>query len=143
MSTRANIVITDGEDELIFYRHSDGYPTGTLPTLKEFLALVISGTIRNNVSQSAGWLILVGANEYGVTYNSNGITHTLDSCCGSPGMAWKVGAYEPSTGIHGDIEHFYVVDLSQKNIRHTKVTWDAECNARVSRKFYSGRFNPK
>jgi hypothetical protein len=29
---------------------------------------------------------------------------------------WKCGAYEPTTGIHGDIEYLYVVDLAAKEI---------------------------
>ena len=62
MSTRANIVIKDEYSELWFYRHSDGYPEGTLPTLTEFLDAVKAGLIRNNVSQAAGWLIIIGHN---------------------------------------------------------------------------------
>ena len=101
MSTRANVIIIDKfGDELIFYRHSDGYPDGTLPTLNEFLDLVKSGTIRDNVEQASGHLILIGNKEYG----KNTIDH------------WKVGAYEPSVGIHGDIEYLYVIDLEQKKI---------------------------
>jgi hypothetical protein len=29
-------------------------------------------------------------------------------------MDWKVGAYEPTTSIHGDVEHIYVIDLVKK-----------------------------
>ena len=61
VSTRANIILTDGTDELIFYRHFDDYPEGTLPTLTQFLDLVDHGTIRDNVGQAADWLILIGA----------------------------------------------------------------------------------
>lgn len=60
MSTRCNIIVKDGRDELIFYRHSDGYPEGAMPTLETFLALVKEGKVRSNVSQAAGWLILLG-----------------------------------------------------------------------------------
>jgi hypothetical protein len=141
MSTRANIIIVDGHDELIFYRHSDGYPKGTVPTLTEFLQLVKSRQIRDNVSQAAGWLVLVGAREYGVKLGNAGIEYASDSCCAHPGMQWKVGAYEPTTGIHGDIEYLYVVDLRVKKIRHQKIDWDEHCNAVVPREFYSGRFN--
>jgi hypothetical protein len=103
MSTRANIIITDGEDKLYFYRHSDGYPEGTMPTLEKFLAMVKNGQIRDNTCQSAGWLIMIGYDEY-KEYQPD----------------WKVGAYEPTTGIHGDIEYLYVVDLVKKNIRQIK-----------------------
>ena len=64
MSTRAGIIVTDGSDSIHFYRHSDGYPKGTMPTLRQFLNLVKKGLIRNNVSQASGWLILIGAKSY-------------------------------------------------------------------------------
>lgn len=51
MSTRANIIVKDKHDTLWFYRHSDGYPEGTLPSLNKFLDMVKSGKIRDNVGQ--------------------------------------------------------------------------------------------
>ncbi len=109
MSTRANIIIKDEYGEVIFYRHSDGYPEGTLPTLREFLSLVKSGKIRNNVSQASGWLILIGAKEYGVLRED--FTPEYKDM-----MEWKVGAYEPTTQIHGDIEYLYTIDLTEESI---------------------------
>jgi hypothetical protein len=138
VSTRANIIVIDGEDELIFYRHSDGYLDGTLPTLTMFIDLVKDGIIRDNVGQACGWLILIGAREYGVTLEFD----QLPACQGGPSMAWKVGAYEPTTGLHGDIEFLYVIDLKHKCIKHRKVERDAQFNLVVPRSFYSGRFNP-
>jgi hypothetical protein len=138
VSTRANIIITDREDELIFYRHSDGYPDGTLPTLTKFLDLVKDGVIRDNVGQACGWLILIGAREYGVTFEYD----RLPACQRGPSMSWKVGAYEPTTRLHGDIEFLYVIDLKDKRIIHRKVKRDAEFNLVVPRSFYSGLFNP-
>lgn len=137
MSTRANIVLTDGTDELIFYRHSDGYPEGTLPTLKQFLDLVEEGIIRDNVGQAAGWLILIGAREYGVKLDRS----EIDPPSLGAGMQWKVGAYEPTTELHGDIEFLYVVDLEKRTIRHHKVAYDSTWNPRIPPSFYSGRFN--
>ncbi len=96
MSTRANIIIKDNYSKLFFYRHSDGYPEGTLPSLNVFLDRVKQGKIRDNVSQAAGWLIAIGMEEQ---YYS-----------------WKVGSYEPTTGIHGDIEYLYIIDLESKTI---------------------------
>ncbi len=64
MSTRANIIIRDGQDELIFYRHSDGSPEGALPTLENFLGLVKSDRIRDNLRQAAGWLIIIGYEDH-------------------------------------------------------------------------------
>lgn len=99
MSTRSHILITDGEESLLFYRHSDGYPTGQ-ETLLKFMSLIKEGIIRNNVSQSAGWLIVLGHKEY-KKYNSY--------------LDWKVGAYEPCDFYMSDIEYFYICDI--KNLR--------------------------
>jgi hypothetical protein len=72
MSTRANIIIKDKYGQLIFYRHSDGYPEGALPTLKKLMSWVKDGKIRDNVDQASGWLILIGAEEYGDVYEGGG-----------------------------------------------------------------------
>jgi hypothetical protein len=120
MSTRANIIIKDDYRKLYFYRHSDGYPEGVMPTLKKFLEWVKENKIRASVSQSAGWLIIFGAIEYLTIpefkldddkYFPHGDIDTI-----SNPKDWKVGAFEPTTGIHGDIEHLYVVDLNKKTI---------------------------
>lgn len=106
MSTRANIKLVDGEDVLWFYRHSDGYPEGAMPTLEAFLNYIKRGVIRDNLSQSAGWLIYLGMVEYGI--------HTPEE--GSEMTSWKIGAIEPTTEQHGDIEYLYTIDLVAKTI---------------------------
>jgi len=135
MSTRANIIIketysyNDSENKkvtvsnkLFFYRHSDGYPDGTMPTLNIFMDWLKKGKIRNDLSQAAGWLIVLGAMEYNhipefelekpTAYGSQyGNVETIKEP-----KDWKVGAYEPTTGIHGDIEFLYVIELDKKTI---------------------------
>jgi hypothetical protein len=101
MSTRANVLINDGYDRLWFYRNSDGYPERTLPSLIEFMEGVSTGKIRGNVSQGAGWLIVIGHKEY----DSRSYRDT-----------WQVGAYEPTTDIHGDINFLYSIDLTKSTI---------------------------
>lgn len=107
MSTRCNVIIKDSDfgttRELIFYRHCDGYPEGVAKTLGTFLKYVKSGRFRDNVGQSAGWLIVLGHQEDGAESNSDFFD-------------WKVGSYEPSTCIHGDIEYLYEIDLTKKTI---------------------------
>lgn len=99
MSTRANIILKDGTDELIFYKHCDGYPDGTLPILQKFLDWMKTQVIRDNIVQASGWLILAGAER-------------LIPSVGN----WECGSIEPTTRIHGDIEYLYVVDLDEKVI---------------------------
>ena len=100
MSTRANIIFRDADSELIFYRHSDGYPEVTGEDLKTFVQGYKS-TLRNNVMQSAGWLIVQGYLDPSYKkYRAGGV-----------GMGWKVGAYEPTNQLHGDVEYIYTIDL--------------------------------
>lgn len=98
MSTRANIIIKDDYNKLIFYRHSDGYPECTMNDLIEFCK-GYNTTMRTDVMQSAGWLIIRGHEDLK--------SHNYQ------GYDWKVGNYEPTTSIHGDIEYLYTIDLSK------------------------------
>lgn len=115
MSTRAQILVTeDNAGGVLFYRHSDGYPDGVMPSLAEFLGMVQSGKIRRNAEQSSGWLIIIGHEEY--REDRDKYSHT----------SWKVGAYEPAECIHGDIEYFYVVNVSDCSITVYKPTGKEE-----------------
>ena len=108
MSTRCQVIVTDGYDELWFYRHSDGYPEGVKESLGLFLQWVKEGKIRDNVEQASGWLILIGQTEYGTPSTPN----PKDGYSG-----WKCGAYEPSVPEqHGDIDFLYTVDLKNKTV---------------------------
>jgi hypothetical protein len=113
MGTRANIVIKDNDSQLIFYRHYDGYPEHTLPILQELVDWVKVGRLRNNVSQFAGWLIVRGAIE-------NEAIKTLSEDDFFPND-WKVGTFEPTTSIHGDIEYLYTIDLKKLSVTFIKV----------------------
>jgi hypothetical protein len=105
MSTRANIIITDDSGEkLWFYKHSDGYPEGTMPILRQFLDMVRTGKIRNNVMQAAGWLVVLGREEL------------LRDKHSAHYSSWKVGDIEPTTCQHEDIEFLYTVNLDTKDI---------------------------
>lgn len=129
MSTRANIILKEGKDKLYFYRHSDGYPTGTMPSLERFINWMKEGKIRNNISQGAGWLIILGALEYSSIpeYKTESInkygrntTEVIDESIQAP-TDWKVGAYEPTTGIHGDIDYLYTIDMDKMTIEVKEV----------------------
>ncbi len=126
MSTRANIIIKDEYEKLWFYRHSDGYPEGTLPTLKKFMRWVKEKRIRDNAQQAAGWLIVIGNEEY---RGKNFLAHYSDDdkkivgvdVQHEPGHAgsmsgWKVGEYEPTSKQHGDIEFLYTLDLRNPDV---------------------------
>jgi len=126
MSTRCQVIVKDGWEEVWFYRHSDGYPDGTLPTLEKFLQWVKDGKIRDNAEQASGWLVMIGAEEYAYKLNIKTMKYdkrpleTLFEPSDDTGRDWKVGAYEPCAPVkHGDIEYLYTVDLKNKTI-----TWE-------------------
>lgn len=122
MSTRANIIVKDGYDSsLIFYRHSDGYPKGTLPSLKKFVNSVKNGPLRNNISQACGALILIGACEYDSLPDFKKDKEGDLKFDSIEFKGWKCGAYEPTTGIHGDIEHLYLIDLKRCTIEELEI----------------------
>jgi hypothetical protein len=118
MSTRANIVITDGEESLWFYKHSDGYPEGVMPILQKLLQWVNDDILRDNASQMSGWLILLGVLEY--NNDTSCFERPFDINTFTPSK-WKVGAYEPTGGRHGDIAYLYTLDLSKRLISMQKV----------------------
>lgn len=98
MSTRSNIQVTDGENTLHFYQHSDGYPSGQ-GALIRYVQCLAEGSIRDNIEQSSGWLIVFGHREQ------------------QRYMDWKVGTVEPAIGVHGDEEWFYTVNLRDETLK--------------------------
>lgn len=116
MSTRAQVIVKDSYEEVWFYRHSDGYPKGTLPTLAKFLKWVSDGLIRKDASQSAGWLVIIGHTEYNVPDEPDQTDVHYN---------WKVGAYEPcAPNKHGDIEYLYTIDVEKLTVTVQKVYYD-------------------
>lgn len=106
MSTRANIIFKDKVATLYFYRHSDGYPDVTGADLKEFCTYYYKH-MRKDAMQSAGWLIVHGYQ----TMKTDDMAFTRRYGSQSTGTEWKVGYYEPTSDIHGDVEYIYVIDL--------------------------------
>lgn len=140
MSTRASIIIKDDTDQLIFYRHSDGYPDVTGADLKAFVQDYASGKMRKNVPQSAGWLIVRGHKEY---LGSPFTGKPLDA--GYTG--WKCGAYEPNTALTCDSEYIYIIDLDKGTLEcrvpNGAEYWDSPTlgNTRACKEFKTVRFH--
>jgi len=127
MSTRALVCVKDQHSALWFYRHSDGYPEGTMPSLEEFMDHVRAGRLRDNVDQAAGWLVILGAQEYArgpqfyAPHQPSRETPFGEiKPYGDGNLAgWKVGAYEPTTWDDTEDhwqEYVYTVDLSTRTI---------------------------
>ena len=119
MSTRANIVLKDQHEKLFFYRHNDGNPEVTRDeSLSIFMDWLNRGLISSDVGQASGWLIIIGANEDDYYWkNQKCISkNSVLNQYNPTHIGWKVGAYEPTTGIHGDVEWVYEINLVSKTL---------------------------
>ena len=115
MSTRANIAFGNKRYKNIgwFYHHFDGYPDGPIPKDLEWLKDKIKkGKVRANAEQSMGWLIAKGC-------------ENADN--------WKASDYEPSLGIHTDIDYLYLVRFNDKELewKYLHVEFDEDINEYV------------
>lgn len=125
MSTRASIIVQDGYERIQFYRHSDGFPTGTMPLLERFMEHVRAGRIRANASQAAGWLVIMGAQELVEIFSRH--DGMIDAGDGSLAdykpsetlFGWKASTIEPCQTPPADIEYVYTVDVGLQSIRVT------------------------
>jgi hypothetical protein len=92
--------------------------------------------LRTDLGQAAGWLIILGAIEYNTIpeFELEKSTPYISKTYGdvnsvkwpeADGSNWKVGAIEPTTSLHGDIEYLYVIDLTNKTLKCYE-DWDTE-----------------
>lgn len=95
MSTRCQIEFRAGSERRTVYRHWDGYPEAVLPDLREFLQWSVRGSDVEYVS--ANFLFWSKRN--------------LGE--GSEQLGFGICANDE---LHGDIEYFYVVDLTTGTI---------------------------
>ena len=97
MSTRANIRITQGEGQMLLYRHCDGYPEGVGSELKEYLEKRCRyGWYAENIARG----LVTMKDEYGSF------------------------PYEPAIGKHGDVEYVYVIDCDNQKLTCYSAGWD-------------------
>jgi hypothetical protein len=137
MSTRANVVLSESysdsygkkvTEKMYFYRHSDGYPEGTLPSLNKFMEWLKAGKIRDNLTQASGWLVVLGALEYDTIPKCERKEPITASCTAYAKVEtieepkdWKAGAFEPTTCIHGDIQWLYEINLTKRTLTYKEV----------------------
>ena len=127
MSTRCNVAIIDRHSfpevtPIMMYRHGDGYPDGVAKSLCTFVRWINARKLRDNASQSAGWLVLIGLQEY-LEFH---VTDFTEFCKAGPREQrellqaatildfeprhdFGIGSYSPTRAIHGDIAYLHVV----------------------------------
>ena len=87
MSTRCHTIITQGDDKVYVYRHSDGYPDGAGEDLKDF--------IDKHINDFKDW-------------NPDDFAHEL-SC-------WDSQFEFEDYGLHGDESYVYFVDMDKETL---------------------------
>ena len=115
--------------QLFFYRQSDGNPEGILPVLQVFMKWIREGKLRNNIGQCAGWLTILGAIEYNnipkYLYFKDRLGSVELNTILMPKI-WKCGGFEPTTGLHGDIEYLYEIDINNLELTVKKVSYTSD-----------------
>lgn len=96
MSTRANIRIIDGDDQILIYHHCDGYPEGVGAELKTFLSRHKGGWDAEDIAR--------------------GLVTMKDE--------WNSFPYEPAICLHGDEEYVYVIDCVKNTLTCYRHRWD-------------------
>ncbi len=119
MSTRCNVAIVGGEIKVMVYRHCDGWPTNLRYDLDRIVKWLKEERIPENPGSIASWLIFLGIDHMNFgTYTRNNETFEVEpkmpTRFSRPYPGTNPGLYEVTSGIHGDIDFFYVVDTLNK-----------------------------
>jgi hypothetical protein len=144
MGTRANVILSETytyhdnagkpaqrTSSIIYYRHYDGNPETVIPHLEKIIDWIRRGKIRRDVQQGGGWLFILGAVEYNTIPQfetedaGSGLLYGNIDTLQDP-RDWKAGAYEPTDGIHGDINFLYTLDMKTLTIKTEQVYYDNE-----------------
>ena len=112
--------------QLFFYRQSDGNPDGVLPVLRVFMKWIKEGKLRSNLGQCGGWLTILGAIEYNnipkYLYFKEKLGYVELNTILMPRI-WKCGGFEPTTGLNGDIEYLYEINIHTLELTVKKVSY--------------------
>lgn len=112
MSTRAHIAFFDAEPEVeqvtkpsvLIYKHSDGYPEGTLPQLTEFCVAFNEGRgLRDNEYATARCV------QFMTNFDDAEMKKWYEETNTKNDNKFSFLGYGVGTGFHGDIEFYYVV----------------------------------
>jgi hypothetical protein len=126
MSTRCHILFTNGDVSLLTYKHHDGYPEGAIPLLREFWHWY--PRTKHLEYLTATWFYFCKRQyeerskeldlwDEPMKMNELNTNHPV-------ALSYGICADEE---IHGDIEHFYEVDIEAETVAHyTPESWGFE-----------------
>lgn len=124
MSTRAQVQVKGSE--VMIYRHSDGYPSGVLPTLVPRMKGFIKARGTNDVEYATANVMKAFVEEYREDADASIDRGMLDL-----EMYHDMFRYTGlgiGTQMHGDIEFFYEIDLKEKKLIVYAVEWEGGKN---------------
>lgn len=134
MSTRAHIGFFEKEPteaertkpEVLIYKHSDGYPEGTLPQLVEFcVSFNRERGLRDTEYATARCV------QFMTNYDDDGMREWYAETPTMGTYKQSYLGYGVGTGFHGDIEYYYVV--TPEEIKVYEVSYDYEAEDREKR----------
>lgn len=130
MSTRAHIGFFEKEPteaertkpEVLIYKHSDGYPEGTLPQLTEFCKLFNEHRgLRDNEYATARCV------QFMTNYDDKEMAEWhKEQGRKENNPTWSFLGYGVGTGFHGDIEYYYVVTPEEIKVYAVGYNYDEE-----------------
>lgn len=127
-----SIRVSDARGDELWFRCTYGAPADVLPMLEQFLVWVESGVLRDNVEQSAGWLVVLGAYSLENLLRAAGLPRRADLFWPNDEQSehgWKVGAIEPAARADRWAVYQYHVDLSGRSLtvmhRNDSGGWEA------------------
>ncbi len=125
MSTRSQLRFVDSSrdwtDPVQVYRHSDGYPEGVLPALRKLRDVQNNTATLRGANYAAANFIFLCKLQGMTMYEDDGFSrNSIDQDDILDPEEWDVdqphfllgyGVESPSSGIHGDEEYLYIVDV--------------------------------
>lgn len=102
MSTRASVKVFEGNHELYFYQHSDGYSDGLGETLKEFLSSAKAISQKGDIEYFCGVMLMEVNRDY------------IERKLSLPDLM-------PAVGVHGDEDYQYVIDCDNLTMEILKI----------------------
>lgn len=112
MSTRAHIGFFEKEPteakrtkpEVLIYKHSDGYPEGTLPQLTEFCRTFNEHRGLRDTEYATARCV-----QFMTNFDDGEMAKWYKETQGTDDKRWSFLGYGVGTGFHGDVEYYYLV----------------------------------
>jgi hypothetical protein len=116
MSTSCHILFTDGDTQLLTYKHNDGHPEGVIPLVREFWEWYPRPDQFDYLTASWFYYCKRKKEERFNRGRYNPPMETAELDCNHP-VALSFGIC-PDDPNYVDIEHFYEVDTSEATVAH-------------------------